>query len=261
MIKLKEILNENGSLSSNVDDTIMFLNNQKDKRVLFITTSTRYPYNTKYDKGGVEDELPKSTELALYIQKSIQNQSIHLDIPQLKIVPCEGNVSHKTGNSCGIKDALLKDKEKNPSGNHRCWASLNDKTDQLWKVSKELFESDIILFFASIRWGQANAEYQKLIERLTWIENRHNTLGEKNIIDGKQAGFICIGQNWNGMNVVDIQKKVLDFYGFNTPQQLFWNWQYTKNITDETKASYKKAYSKFQSDSGIPSDFQKDLLK
>ena len=57
------------------------------------------------------------------------------------------------------------------------------------------------------------------------------------------------------------QKKVLDFYGFGTPPQLFWNWQYTKNTTDETKASYKKAYSKFQSDSGIPSDFQKDLLK
>ena len=151
MIKLKEILNENGSLSSNVDDTILFLNNQKDTRVLFITTSTRYPYNTKYDKGGVDDELPKSTELALYIQKNIQNQSVHLDIPQLKIVPCEGNVSHKTGNSCGVKAALLKDKEKNPSGNHRCWASLNDKTDQLWKVSNELFKSDIIIFFASTK--------------------------------------------------------------------------------------------------------------
>jgi multimeric flavodoxin WrbA len=251
MIKLKEILFENNSLSTNVANTITFLNKQKDKRVLFITTSTRYPYNTKYDKGGVEEELPKSTELALYIKDSIENDSSIIDIPQLKILPCEGNVSHKTGNSCGVKKSLLKDKEKNPSGYHRCWASVNDESDELWKVSKELFESDIVLFFASIRWGQANAEYQKLIERLTWIENRHSTLGETNIISDKQSGFICIGQNWNGVNVVDIQKKVLQFYGFNTPERLFWNWQYTTVTTDESNDSYKKAYNKFISDSGI----------
>jgi len=247
MILLKEILSENESLSSKVSDTISFLDNQKNKKVLFITTSTRYPFNTKYDKGGVKTELPKSTELALYIKNQIQNKSSIIDIPQLNILPCEGNVSHIKGNSCGVKDSLLKDKEKNPTDYHRCWASVNDTQDELWKVSKKLFESDIILFFASIRWGQANAEYQKLIERLTWIENRHSTLGENNIIKDKQSGFICIGQNWNGMNVVDIQKQVLEFYGFKVPNELFWNWQYTNTTTDETQESYKKAYNKFKS--------------
>jgi multimeric flavodoxin WrbA len=247
MILLKEILSENETLSSNVKETISFLNGQSEKKVLFITTSTRYPFNTKYDKGGVDNELPKSTELALHIKKQIQNPSVILDIPQLKIVPCEGNVSHIKGNSCGVKESLLKDTQKNPTGNHRCWASVNDTTDELWKVSKKIFESDIVLFFASIRWGQANSEYQKLIERLTWIENRHSTLGESNIISDKQAGFICIGQNWNGVNVTDIQNKVLQFYGFKTPKELFWNWQYTNVATDETKESYKKAYSKFKS--------------
>ena len=86
-----------------------------------------------------------------------------------------------------------------------------------------------------------------MIERLTWIENRHSTLGESNIISDKQAGFICIGQNWNGVNVTDIQNKVLQFYGFKTPKELFWNCQYTNAATDETKESYKKAYSKFKS--------------
>jgi hypothetical protein len=86
-----------------------------------------------------------------------------------------------------------------------------------------------------------------LIERLTWIENRHSTLGEDNIIKDKQAGFICIGQNWNGVNVVDIQKQVLEFYGFKIPNELFWNWQYTNTTTDETQESYKKAYNKFKS--------------
>lgn len=247
MILLKEILSENETLSSNVDETISFLNGQNEKRVLFVTTSTRYPFNTKYDKGGVEKELPKSTELALHIKKQIQNKSSIIDIPQLKILTCEGNVSHKSGNTCGVKDSILKDKDKNPSGYHRCWASVNDTTDELWKVSKKIFESDIIIFFASIRWGQANSEYQKLIERLTWIENRHSTLGETNIVSDKQAGFICIGQNWNGVNVTDIQNKVLQFYGFKTPKELFWNWQYTNVATDESEESYKKAYSKFKS--------------
>lgn len=243
--KLKSLL-ENTNLSNNVTETINYLSSKKDSKVLFITTSTRYPFNTGYDKGGVEDELPKSTELALFIKKSIPNKTKWIDIPQLKILPCEGNVSHRDGNTCGVKDSVLKDKEKNPTGQHRCWASVNDESDELWKVSKDLFQADIILFFSSIRWGQTNAEYQKLIERLTWLENRHSTLGEENIIGGKEVGFICIGQNWNGMNVVDVQQKVLNFYGFKTPDNLFWNWQYTDNTKDETEQSYEKAYDKFK---------------
>lgn len=262
MIKLSELLKKEGmvstdgvisrrSLSAPVRDTISYLTNNGGK-VLFITTSTRYPFNTPYDKGGVEDELPKSTELALYIKESIPNESVWIDIPQLKILPCEGNVSHKDGNSCGVKKSVLKDKNKNPTGYHRCWASVNDKSDQLWKVSKELFEADVVLFFGSIRWGQANAEYQKLIERLTWIENRKSTLGESDILKGKEAGFICIGQNWNGANVVQVQKDVLTFYGFDTPDTLFWNWQFTDNPKDETQQSYKEAHTQFHLDLGIP---------
>jgi multimeric flavodoxin WrbA len=247
--KLKTLL-ENTNLSGNVTDTINYLSSKKDSKVLFITTSTRYPFNTGYDKGGVEDELPKSTELALHIKKSIPNKSKWIDIPQLKILPCEGNVSHRDGNTCGVKDAILKDKEKNPTGYHRCWASVNNTSDELWKVSKDLFEADIVLFFSSIRWGQTNSEYQKLIERLTWIENRHSTLGEENLIGDKESGFICIGQNWNGINVVGVQKKVLNFYGFKTPDNLFWNWQYTDNPKDETQDSYKKSYNAFRKEIG-----------
>jgi multimeric flavodoxin WrbA len=239
-------------LSGVVSDTISYLSLQPSKKVLFITTSTRYPFNTHYDKGGVENELPKSTELALFIKEQIPNKSEWLDIPQLKIVPCEGNVSHKSGNSCGILDAKLTTKDKNPTGHHRCWASLNDPSDQLWRVSKEVFKSDIILFFGSIRWGQTNSEYQKLIERLTWLENRHTTLGEENLLEGKQAGFICIGQNWNGANVTVVQKTVLDAFGFDTPDSLFWNWQYTSDFNDETQQSYTASDKQFHLDLGIP---------
>lgn len=239
-------------LSGVVYDTISYLASQPSKKVLFVTTSTRYPFNTQYNKGGVELELPKSTELAIFIKENIPNKSEWIDAPQLKIVPCEGNVSHKTGNSCGVMGAMLKDKSKNPTGHHRCWASVNDRSDQLWQVSKEIFKADIVLFFASIRWGQTNSEYQKLIERLTWIENRHHTLEDENIIAGKQAGFICIGQNWNGADVTQTQKNVLSYYGFDTPDNLFWNWQYTTDSNDESQQSYETSDKQFHLDLGIP---------
>jgi hypothetical protein len=129
MIKLSQLLKEEGivskggivserSLSAPVRDTISYLTNNGG-RVLFITTSTRYPFNTEYDKGGHEIEIPKSTELALFIKDSIPNKSEWIDIPQLKILPCEGNVSHITGNTCGVMDSKLKDRSKNPTGHHR----------------------------------------------------------------------------------------------------------------------------------------------
>jgi multimeric flavodoxin WrbA len=171
-----------------------------------------------------------------------------IDTTKLHIVPCEGNVSSNKEfgyNHCGTKEALLKNKEQNPSGYHRCWASINEKNDELYKITKELFESDCVLFFASVRWGQANGYYQKLIERLTWIENRHSTLGESNIVKDIDAGFIAVGQNWNGKHVVQTQKSVLEFFGFNTSNPLFWNWQFTDDVLDETQKSYKKSVKVF----------------
>ena len=196
-------------------------------------------------------DTPKSKILAVYLKEELGDKAVFIDVPELNIASCEGNVSRKEGNSCGVKKALLKNDKKNPSGYHRCWASLNEKSGELWKISKELFESDLVLFFVSIRWGQANMYYQKLIERLTWIENRHTTLGEKNIIEGIQSGFIAVGQNWNGENVTEIQKNVHKFYGFKPNDELYWNWQFTKNVNDETQKSYKEAFPKFVKDTKL----------
>ena len=93
----------------------------------------------------------------------------------------------------------------------------------------------------SIRWGQTNAYYQKLIERLDWIENRWTTLGERNIVKEIESGFIFIGQNWNGSNVVKTQKQVHEFYGFKPADELYFNWQYTEDAEEESKDSYKDA--------------------
>ena len=244
MINLKQLLLEAG-ISANEKDAEDFgiklentINYLKDKKkVLLLTTSNRWQ--------GHKDDKPKSTKLAEIVEKAIGNRAELIDVSKLTIHVCEGNVSSKNGNTCGIKDSLLKDKEKNPSGYHRCWASFNNKDDELWKISKPLFESDAVLFFISVRWGQTNSIYQKLIERLCWIENRHTTLKEDNIIKNIDAGIIAIGQNWNGKNVIDTEKQVFKFYGFKVPNELSWNWQYTQNANDESQESYKKAIKSF----------------
>jgi len=249
MITLKSILHESKLPSSEVEmndyakkyvETIEYLKTKN--KILLLTTSNRFVQHT--------DDVPKSTQLAIKIQNLLSKEKVTLiEVPKLNIFPCEGNVSSNKqygNNHCGTKESILKDKEKNPSGNHRCWCSINNKTDELWKISKELLESDAVLFFSSIRWGQANSYYQKLIERLTWIENRHSTLGENNIVKNIDAGFIATGQNWNGKHVVEIQKSVLNFYGFKTPNELFWNWQYTDNNLDETEKSYSAAPAVFK---------------
>lgn len=215
------------------------------EKVLLLSCSNRF----NWDENNID--TPKSKILATYLKEELGDKAVFIDVTELNIAVCEGNVSRKEGNSCGIKKALLKDKKKNPSGYHRCWASLNEKSDELWKISKELFESDLILFFVSVRWGQANMFYQKLIERLTWIENRHNTLGEKNIVDGIETGFIAVGQNWNGEEVTKTQKQVHKFYGFKPNEKLYWNWQFTKNVTDESQESYKEAFPKFVKDTKL----------
>lgn len=220
-------------------ESVKFLDTKK--KVLFLTTSNRGGWAVKE-----LNEEPKSTKLAKAIQSYLGKSKCKLiEVPDLKIYTCEGNVSHFRGNDCGVKKAMLKDDKKNPTGQHRCWRNINNPDDELWKISKELFESDCVVFFGSIRWGQMNAQYQNLIERLTWLENRHSTLGESNILKDVSCGLIVTGQNWRGEEVVNVQKDVLKFFGFDVRDALCWNWQYTKDYKDETKESYKKSGKEF----------------
>jgi multimeric flavodoxin WrbA len=232
-------IKKNDSSYKKLVKSVKFLSTKK--KVLFLTTSNRGLWVIENLK-----EEPKSTILAKAIQAYLGKEKCTLiDVPKLKIYPCEGNVSNKEGNGCGIKKAILKNKEKNPTGQHRCWRNINNPDDELWKISKELFESDCVVFFGSVRWGQMNAEYQKLIERLTWLENRHTTLGESNIIKNISCGVINIGQNWRGSEVNKVQKEVLTLFGFDVKDELCWNWQYTNNYKDETNTSYKKSWKDF----------------
>lgn len=230
-----------------------YLKDKKSKKILFLTTSNRW----EGDK-----ELPKSSMIADELIKKLGSDRIELiNVSKLKIFPCEGNVSTKRGNTCGLKDAKLDDKEKNPTGHIRCWASLNNKSDEMYKVANAIFEADIIIFFGSIRWGKMNAVYAELVERLTWLENRHNTLGESNLLKDKEAGIIAVGHNWNGEEAVKLEKQVLGFFGFKTPDVLSFNWQWTKDKFDESKKGYLAEFGDFLKEFDFVESLKESVLK
>lgn len=210
------------------------------KKVVFITTSTRWSGSK---------ETPKSTQLAEKFAENLYPTPQIINAANLIIFPCEGNVStspENGGNHCGIPKAIMNDEEKNPGQFLRCWASLNNPSDELWKISKAIYESDVIVFFGSMRWGSLDSIYKKLLERLTWIENQHSTLKGPNPVKDKSVGVMIIGQNWNGLEELEKQKQILEWFGFQTPDQLFWNWQYTQDFKDESQKSYIDGYVSFE---------------
>jgi multimeric flavodoxin WrbA len=212
-------------------------------KVLLLTCSNRF----NWDPNNVD--IPKSTILGMVIQEALGNKATLIDVPELNIVPCEGNVSRKDGNSCGVKKALLKDDKKNPSGYHRCWASIHNPDDELWKISKELFESDCVIFFSSIRWGSANMFYQKIIERLNWINNRFVPYNESNVVKDIYSGFICVGQLFNADNVCELQMYMHNYFGFKVDKKLYWYWMCEDiKFDEETLKGYIESYSKFYED-------------
>lgn len=229
-----------------------YLNKNNKKKILFLTTSNRW---------SGDKELPKSSIIAEELMNKLGDKCQIINVAKLKIFPCEGNVSTKKGNTCGLKDAILKDSEKNPTGNIRCWASINNKSDEIYKVANAIFDADIVIFFGSIRWGKMNAIYTSLIERLTWIENRYTTFGESNLLKDKEAGLIAVGHNWNGSEAIKLEKEVLNFFGFKTPSQLSFNWQFLKNANDESKDGYVAEFGEFLKEFNFVEVLQESIIK
>ncbi len=230
-----------------------YIKKDRKKKILFLTTSNRW----EGDK-----ELPKSSMIAHELIKKLGSDNIELiNVAKLKIFPCEGNVSTKRGNTCGLKDAMLKNKSKNPTGNIRCWAALNNESDEMYKVANAIFEADIIIFFGSVRWGKMNSIYTELIERLTWLENRHSTLGESNLLKNKECGIVAIGHNWNGENAVKLERDVFRFFGFKTPEVLSFNWQWTNDKYDETKKGYLEDFGDFLVDFDFVETLKESIMR
>ena len=119
-----------------------YLKKNDKKKILFLTTSNRW---------SGDKELPKSSIIAEELMKKLGGDRCQIiNVAKLKIYPCEGNVSTKRGNTCGLKDAKLNDKEKNPTGHIRCWAALNNKSDEMYKVANAIFDADIVIFLSLI---------------------------------------------------------------------------------------------------------------
>jgi len=228
------------SLVDSCSRLIRYLEKRND--ILLLTTSTRYRKETW--------DVPKSTQLALRIVDHLRLEKKRvalLDVAKLRIYTCEGNVSAKKGNKCGVLEAKLPDRSKNPTGHHRCWASINNPDDELYQVSRQLFRSRVVVFFVSVRWGQTNSVYQRLFERLSWIENRFTTLGESPIpqLKNLEAGMVLFGQNWNDARVLKTQRQNFKWFGWKTPQPLSFYWQYTRDAEDESPESYLGAVEEF----------------
>ena len=71
------------------------------KKVLLLSCSNRYNWDEK------NIDTPKSKMIAMYLKEELGNNAVLIDVPELKILPCEGNVSRKDGNSCGLLKAIL----------------------------------------------------------------------------------------------------------------------------------------------------------
>lgn len=211
--------------------------------ILLLTTSNRSPGETW--------DTPKTTALAQCVRARLEDSAKRvtlLDVTKLKIYTCEGNVSGGRGNNCGVPEAKLDDPGKNPTGHHRCWASFNNPDDELHEVSRALFRSRVAIFFVSVRWGQTNSVYQRLFERLSWIENRVSTLGEAPIpqLKGLEAGMVLFGHNWNVRLTLETQKRNFAWFGWKTPEALSFGWQCTGDENEESPQSYLDAIEEFR---------------
>lgn len=220
---------------------------QKDD-ILLLTTSNRYEKHIW--------DAAKTSELAVRVKAHLEERAKRvtlIDVAKLEIHTCEGNISGGRGNNCGVPDAKLDDPAKNPTGHHRCWASINNPSDQLHEVSRALFRSKVVIFFVSVRWGQTNSVYQRLFERLSWIENRVTTLGESPIpeLKGLEAGMVLFGHNWSAARVLETQKQNFEWFGWKTPEALSFAWQYTDDEEDESPESYLGAIEEFREFSRI----------
>jgi hypothetical protein len=104
-----------------------------------------------------------------------------------------------------------------------------------------------VVFFVSVRWGQANSVYQRLFERLSWIENRSSSLGEPPIrqLRKLEAGIVVFGHNWNDEAVLRTQKQNFEWFGWKTPASLSFCWQYTRDAEEESRDSYLDATRQF----------------
>jgi hypothetical protein len=64
-------------------------------------------------------------------------------------------------------------------------------------------------------------------------------------LKNKEVGIIATGHNWNVKESIKLEKEVLSFFGFKTPDVLSFSWQWTNDKNDESKSGYLSAFGDF----------------
>ena len=64
-----------------------------------------------------------------------------------------------------------------------------------------------------------------------------------------------------GLYFTSIEKQVLDFFGFKTPTQLSFNWQFLKNANDESKDGYVEEFGDFLKDFNFVDTLQESVVR
>jgi hypothetical protein len=100
-----------------------------------------------------------------------------------------------------------------------------------------------------------------LIERLDWIESSYTTYDGPNTIKNKKAGMVLLGQNWRVQESLEVQQQVLEFFGFQTPEELFMGWQFTRDVMDEEQKSYQEAPNTFEQAWGVEIPNQEETIE
>lgn len=127
------------------------------------------------------------------------------------------------------------------AGQYRCWAHKlsHDNpenyggADEMGLIYDNIAWADIVIFATSVRWESHSAVLQKVIERLTTIQNRHVVYNEPNSLLGKKCGVVVTGHNAKAQSVASHLLEVFQWIGFHT--EFFYQvvWQKTQNLHSE----------------------------
>jgi hypothetical protein len=70
-----------------------------------------------------------------------------------------------------------------------------------------------------------------------------------------------LGQNWRVQESLEVQQQVLEFFGFQTPEELFMGWQFTRDVMDEEQKSYQEAPNTFEQAWGVEIPNQEETIE
>lgn len=151
----------------------------------------------------------------------------YIDADQLHIVK---NLSCYSdgGKTCASPEA----------GKYRCWANKlsHEKPseyggkDEMGVIYDALDWCDLVIWGTSVRWGSHSALMQKIIERMTNIENRVVVYGEENYVKGKKCGVVVTGNNYESDSVANHLAQQLGWFGFDTNPGRTFTWQKSQDI-------------------------------